>query len=129
MFLLTDDEPELLAGGPGLTVQRSEQASSSLLADLRSDVGMEWVPSDMWLSYLQLDASAGDLDYDLAASADRTGEPSITDAGVGPAAVVAVRPPAPATPWWPVAAGIAAGLAILVAWTAVVRRRAGGLAQ
>ena len=45
VFLLTDGEPELLAGGPGLTVERSEPASPSLLADLRSDVGMEWVPA------------------------------------------------------------------------------------
>ena len=66
VFLLTDRRPELLAGGPGLTLERSEAASSGLLADLRSDVGMEWVPESMWLSYLQLDADAGDLDYDLA---------------------------------------------------------------
>ena len=31
--------------GPGLTVERSEAASAGLLADLRSDVGMEWVPA------------------------------------------------------------------------------------
>ena len=75
----------------------------SLLADLRSDVGMEWVPDDMWLSYLQLDAAAGDLDYDLAVSADPDREPSITDAGVGPASVVPVRAGDPGTPWWPLA--------------------------
>ena len=44
VFLLTDDRPELLAGGPGLTVERGEPASPPLLADLRSDMGMEWVP-------------------------------------------------------------------------------------
>ena len=92
VFLLTDQRPELLAGGPGLTLERSEAASSGLLADLRSDVGMEWVPDSMWLSYLQLDAEAGDLDYDLAVSQEPAGEPSITDAGVGPASVVPVRP-------------------------------------
>src|SRR5688572_24545510 len=42
VFLLTDDEPDLLAGGPGLSLERSEEASPSLLDDLRSDVGMEW---------------------------------------------------------------------------------------
>ena len=49
----------------------------------------------MWLSYLQLDAAAGDLDYDLAVSVGPADEPSITDAGVGPASAVPVRPPAP----------------------------------
>jgi hypothetical protein len=113
VFLLTDHEPELLAGGPGLTVRRSEQASAALLADLRSDVGMEWVPRDMWLSYLQLDARAGDLDYDLAVTSDPAREPSITDAGVGPAAAVPVAPPAPGPARWPWVAGAAAGLAVL----------------
>ena len=70
VFLLTDREPELLAGGPGITLERSEAASGALLADLRSDAGMEWLPASMWLSYLQVDADAGDLDYDLAVSQD-----------------------------------------------------------
>ena len=30
---------------------------------------MDWVPSEMWLTYLQVDAPAADLDYDLAVSA------------------------------------------------------------
>ena len=59
MFLLTNRRPELLAGGPGLTLERSEAASNGLLADLRSDVGMESMPESMWLSFLQLDADAG----------------------------------------------------------------------
>ena len=104
VFLLTDRRPELLAGGPGLTLERSEAASSGLLADLRSDVGMEWVPDSMWLSFLQLDAEAGDLDYDLAVSQEPAGEPSITDAGVAPASVVPVRPAPSERPWWPIAA-------------------------
>src|SRR5688572_4103037 len=54
VFLLTDEEPDLLAGGPGLSLERSQAASEGLLADLRSDVGMEWVPDDMWLTYLQV---------------------------------------------------------------------------
>ncbi len=123
VFLLTDQQPELLAGGPGLSVERSASASSSLLTDLRSDVGMEWVPSDMWLSYLQLDADAGDLDYDLAVSVDDGDEPSIVDAGIGPASAVPVRPPAPGAPWWPIGAGGAAGLALVAGWAVVGRTR------
>ena len=44
VFLLTDEQPKLLAGGRGLSVGRSEWASTPLLDDLRSDKGMEWVP-------------------------------------------------------------------------------------
>ncbi|MGI9030774.1 MAG: DUF2330 domain-containing protein [Ilumatobacteraceae bacterium] len=122
VFLLTEKQPELLAGGPGLTVERSESASTNLLRDLRSDVGMEWVPGEMWLSYLQLDASVGDLDYDLAVSAEPGGEPAITDAGIGPESAIPVGPPAPGAPWWPIAAGVAAGLAAVVGLTVVARR-------
>jgi hypothetical protein len=124
VFLLTDAEPELLAGGPGLDLARSEEASDDLLRDLRSDVGMEWVPEDMWLSYLQLDAAAGDLDYDLAVAADPGREPSITDAGVGPASVVPVRPDSPGDPVWPVVAGAGTAAALFAVAVALRSRRA-----
>ena len=75
MFLLTDDEPELLAGGTGLTLERSVGANDLLLDDLRSDVGMGWVPEDMWLTYLTVDAPAAELDYDLAVSATPASRP------------------------------------------------------
>ena len=98
VFLLTDERPELLAGGPGTRVERSERASQALLSDLRSDKGMRWMPRSMWLSYLQLDVKAGDLDYDLAVT-NGDGEPSLTDAGIGPAAAVAVRPESATGRW------------------------------
>ena len=120
VFLLTDERPDLLAGGPGLTLQRSDAASGELLADLRSDDRMKWVPGDMWLSYLQLNASAGDLDYDLAVSAAPERDPSLLDAGIGPAAAVPVRPPSAA---WPLPAGIAAALAAFAVLTLRQRRR------
>ena len=96
VFLLTDRQPTLLPspvapGGrlvrgvvsPGLVLERSEQASSSLLADLRSDKGMKWVPdTGMWLTYLRVDASAGDLTYDLAVDASGAGRPSYVAAGL-----------------------------------------------
>jgi hypothetical protein len=123
VFLLTDVRPRLLAGGPGLSVARSEVASDSLLADLRSDVGMEWVPESMWLSYLQLDAGAGDLDYDLAVSADAASQPSIRDAGVDAPSAVPVRPDGPGSPIWPVALGGAFAVAVLVALTIATERR------
>jgi hypothetical protein len=123
VFLLTDEEPELLAGGPGLDLARSEQASDGLLRDLRSDVGMQWVPERMWLSYLQVDAAAADLDYDLAVAAESGREPSIADAGVGPASAVPVQLPASGDPIWPIAAGTATAAALFVGIVVLRRRR------
>jgi hypothetical protein len=89
VFLLTDTQPRLLAGGRGLTIEHNAAASTSLLGDLRSDKGMEWVPSSMHLTYLRLNAPAGDLHYDLAISADPSVAPTLRDAGVeAPDAVV-----------------------------------------
>jgi hypothetical protein len=117
VFLLTDDEPELLAGGAGLTLDRSEAATDLLLTDLRSDVGMEWVPDDMWLSYLKLDAPAADLDYDLAVSATPGVTPSLVDAGVPEPEAIPVGSGDSGVAWWPLAVGGAAGAAVLsVGW-------------
>jgi hypothetical protein len=68
VFLLTDQRPTLHADRDDYDLLRSEPASRALLADLRSDKGMKWVPDDMWLTYLQIDAAARDLDGDLAVS-------------------------------------------------------------
>jgi hypothetical protein len=98
VYLLTDLVPALLpravapsaaaliestGGSPGLVLERSEPASTSLLADLRSDKGMDWLPRDgMWLSYLRVDSRAGDLTYDLAVDASGAGQPSPRAAGL-----------------------------------------------
>jgi hypothetical protein len=81
VFLLTDQRPALLAGDKGLRVAQSGAASSGLLADLRSDKGMGWVPDHMWLTYLKVDAPASDLDYDLAISTHTGTLPSARLAG------------------------------------------------
>jgi hypothetical protein len=82
VFLLTDQRPALLAGGRGLSLDRDEAASASLLSDLRIDKGMGWVPAQMWLTYLKLDLPAGQLDYDLAASVKPGSVPLLRDAGI-----------------------------------------------
>ena len=84
VFLLTDEVPALLPGdgGDGLEVERQERASSRLLADLRSDKGMEWVPDSMVLTYLEVDASPDELTYDLAIDATGDGRPSAVAAGL-----------------------------------------------
>jgi Uncharacterized protein conserved in bacteria (DUF2330) len=87
VFLLTGIQPTLLpapalAGERGMALERSEQASQSLLNDLGSDKGMKWIQEEagMWLTYLSLDIDAGDLTYDLAVDASGNGQPSTEDA-------------------------------------------------
>jgi hypothetical protein len=82
VFLLTDHQPQLFEADPGVTVTRSTPASSQLLDDLRSDKGMEWVPSQQWLTYLKIDSPAGQLTHDLAASTTPGRLPSWVDAGI-----------------------------------------------
>jgi hypothetical protein len=90
VYLLTDVQPALLpdpgsrlAAG-GLRLANSEAASDSLLADLRSDKGMEWVPQSAWLTKVEVNASAADLRFDLAIDASGAGQPSLKDAGLAP---------------------------------------------
>ena len=91
VFLLTDEVPNLLPGpGTGLSLQGSEPASDQLLADLRADKGMEWVPKRSHLSYLRLQEAASQVRYDLAIEADGNGRPSAVAAGLVP-------PPTPTT--------------------------------
>ena len=125
VFLLTDDEPDLLAGGPGLTLERSEEASSSLLDDLRSDVGMEWVPDEMWFTYLAVDAEARDLDYDLAVSADDATLPTLADTGVSAPEARPISGPDAGLPVWPIVAGSVVALGLVVVLHSNSRRSTG----
>lgn len=89
VFLLNERRPALLPLNRGLTVQRSERASGFLLADLRSDARMDWLPKDgLWFSYLQLDTPAGNLTYDLAVDPSGRYRPSRVDAGLDPVSLV-----------------------------------------
>jgi hypothetical protein len=123
VFLLTDRQPNLLAGGPGLTLARSEAADDLLLADLRSDKGMEWVPDEMWFTYLQVGADAATLDYDLAISDDPTTPATITDTGVDASEVRPVRPDGDPLPLWPMAAGALVGLIVGATYLGYESRR------
>jgi Uncharacterized protein conserved in bacteria (DUF2330) len=83
VFLLTDSEPELLPGKRnGFNVTHSAEATDQLLDDLRSDVGMEWVPESAWLTRLNIDTAADDLSVDLAVDASGRGSPSRVAAGL-----------------------------------------------
>jgi hypothetical protein len=120
VFLLTDNKPRMLAGGPGLNLDRDQQASPSLLNDLRSDKGMEWVPDSMWLTYLRVEAQAGDLTYDLAVSPDTATSPAIADVGIKAPAVREVVADSTGTPLWPIGVGV--GVALLTAVIFVLDR-------
>jgi hypothetical protein len=96
VYLLTDHAPALLpgpTGSNGIRLDHSGRASESLLTDLNSDRGMDWVPQSGWLTKVTVDATAAQLGFDLAIDASGAGRPSAIDAGFTmPGAVV---PPAP----------------------------------
>jgi uncharacterized protein DUF2330 len=100
VYLLTDDRPALLpAPGSrlakgGLRLAHSGAASEQLLADLRADKGMGWVPQRAWLTKVEIDAAAANLRFDLAIDASGAGKPSLRDAGFAPFG------PLPAPPAW-----------------------------
>jgi hypothetical protein len=131
LYLLTDRRPALLpgpvaAGARGVALERSRPASAELLADLRADKGMEWLPaSGMWLSHLRIDSTAGELTHDLAVDASGRHRPSPVAAGLAVPASVAggggEAPPGLPGPWlWP-----AAGLAVTAALAGLVLARRG----
>lgn len=71
VYLLTDKRPAMLpapVGVNGIRIDHSAPATVSLLDDLRSDKGMDWVPVSAWLTKVVVDASASQLGYDLAVS-------------------------------------------------------------
>ena len=119
VYLLTDARPALLpnagafAEDAGLILDHSAAATDGLLADLRSDVGMEWVPDSAWLTKVVVDSSAVDLDFDLAIDASGAGRPSPVDAGFAPFGPNPVpRPPVAAYLLLAAAAIIAVPLAL-----------------
>ena len=88
VYLLTDRAPAMLpdpgSGANGLALDHFAPASASLLDDLRSDAGMEWVPDIAHLTKVRIDAAARDLRFDLAIDATGQGTPSQVAAGLQP---------------------------------------------
>ena len=128
VYLLTEQQPSLMTGS-GLRTERFEAASESLLADLRSDQGMEWMPEDMWLTHVRVDGPASDLDHDLAIH-PTGGRPSAFDFDRVVRDSTAARPGDPVTPTarpgsdgdgalWP---ALAVGVALLAGTAAALRR-------
>jgi Uncharacterized protein conserved in bacteria (DUF2330) len=138
LYLLTDRRPAMLprpvaAGARGVALQQSGPASGQLLADLRADKGMGWLPAaGMWLSYLRIDSTAGELTHDLAVDTSGRRSPSPVAAGLAvPASVAGPGTPEPGPGagrpgWWP---WPAAGLAVVAALAGVVLARRGRSAR
>jgi hypothetical protein len=124
VFLLTDNRPTLRAGSTGLELARSDTASRDLLADLRSDKGMGWVPDQMWLSYLRVNTAARNLDYDLAVSTHTGVLPSARMVGIGLPGGPAPSSSSSGLPVWQVSAIVGALLAGVTALGVRARRRA-----
>ena len=118
VFLLNENKPELLpsmnpAGSTeGLVLERSEPASKSMLTDLASDRGMDWLPTeDMWLDYIRINVGAGELDHDLAINVNG-GSPSRTDAGLY-LPDLPISPEQSSSPWAWVLAGLTTAAIVL----------------
>ena len=102
VFLLTDHEAAVLpqaeepnrflSDQTGLIREVSEPASDQLITDLRSDRGMSWMPDDFWLTYLRVNAPAGDLTYDLAIDGSGAGLPDPAATGLGSGVVAGGGP-------------------------------------
>lgn len=127
VFMLTDRYPTIVSGA-GVTLKQSRQAEPSLLNDLRSDRGMGWIPRTGWLSYMTINSSPPNLNYDLAVDASGAGHPSLTAAALLPPAPPLRLPPA-GRGWWEFAA-TALWVAALVAMAVggangYLRRRTG----
>jgi hypothetical protein len=85
VYLLNDLKPAMLPapdGFNGMTLDYSRPASESLLDDLRSDRGMEWVPQHAWLTKVALDGEASQFGFDLAIDASGANSPSRVAAGL-----------------------------------------------
>lgn len=116
VFTLTETSPAMLPfpgwpGSPsGMSLERSEPASEVLLADLREDRGMGWLPGKgMWLNYLRIATPAGELTNDLALNVSG-GSPSPVDAGLGDWSGTGRVADDPALLWpWMLAALVAVG--------------------
>jgi hypothetical protein len=131
VFLLTDIQPAMLPdpngilGTPGLSLDHAAPASGTLLSDLRSDKGMEWVPDEAWLTKVTVDAAAPELRFDLAIDVSGEGAPSLRDAGFTPFGPLPVPPSS--TTIWVLLLGLALTLPLVaVAMIAMLSRSGSG---
>jgi Uncharacterized protein conserved in bacteria (DUF2330) len=83
VFLLTDNKPALLPQpGAKMALAYSQEASETLLTDLRSDENSAWVPQSAWLTKLAINSPTSDLKFDLAVDTSGRNKPSQVAAGI-----------------------------------------------
>jgi len=97
VFLLTDDRMAVHLPAEGAEMVRSDAASSGLLADLRADKGMGWVPQNMWLTYVRIEGPGRALRTDLTTTALRSSPPTTVAPVTETTATTAPAAPAGAT--------------------------------
>ena len=110
LFALTDHDPQFapgLEGMPGMQIRQEGPASEQLLADLRSDRAMGWLPTKgMWLTAMTLHTKAWTVNYDL----------SIDGGGPPLAAGVAAVPGTPGWVWLAIAMLGAVTVGVWLVW-------------
>jgi len=119
VFLLTDARPAVLAADDGVTIARSEPASTTLLDDLRRDQHMGWVPDAMWLSFVRIATTAGTLRHDLAVSTRADTLPSARLAGF----VTRDAPGDAPWAWWTALLVVGAPFVLVAGGVVLTRRR------
>jgi hypothetical protein len=128
VFLLTDRAPAFLpapTGSNGMRLEHSQPATQSLLDDLRSDRGMEWVPAGGHLTRIAIDASAPQLAYDLAIDASGQGVPSWVQAGFDAPSPIIIA--TESMTWTRIVLAAVIALAVLILIVAFPRSRPGRL--
>jgi hypothetical protein len=117
VYLLTDTSPTFLPAptGRGMSLAHAAPATDALLADLRSDKGMDWIPPDGWLTQIRFDAAPSELTYDLAVDASGQGTPSRVAAGLVRPTISGGGPLIPAGPFLLLVGAYLAAAAIVVA--------------
>lgn len=129
----------LVPHAAGMTIPYQQRISGSLFRDLSTDKNMGWVKPDSWLTYMQLDAPATTVEYDLGLADNNVIH--LAAYGTAPARVPdghhdlgAVIPPTGAPQQLPPGVGTlvfeAVGLLLLLgAVVLVTRRRGPGMAS
>ena len=126
VFLLTDRAPAFLpapTGENGMRLDHSAAASQSLLDDLRSDRGMDWVPTDGYLTKIAVDAAAPQLSFDLAIDASGRGMPSWVQAGFKAPAPIVIE----SSTWVSILAASILALSLVILLVAIRRPASGRL--
>jgi hypothetical protein len=88
-----------IADAPGFRVSFQERMNDALYHDLSTDRNMGWVPRDSWLTYLELNAPAAEVTYDMSVST--AGVIRVAPFATNPMAIADRAEAQPAPSWLP----------------------------